>query len=129
MDVPTLRVARPTRNIAGLLPFYRDGLGFAVIGSFQDHAGFDGIMLGLPHAPYHLEFTHRRDAQPAGPADSEDLLVLYLPERDEWLAALQRMTSVGFTPVAAVNPYWDRLGRTFEDPDGRRVVLQNARWP
>lgn len=26
------------------------------------------------------------------------------------------------------NPYWDRLGLTFEDPDGDRVVLQNAAW-
>ena len=24
--------------------------------------------------------------------------------------------------------YWDRCGRTFEDLDGYRVVLQNAAW-
>jgi hypothetical protein len=29
----------------------------------------------------------------------------------------------------AFNPYWDRSGRTFEDPDGYRVVLQNAPYP
>ncbi len=30
--------------------------------------------------------------------------------------------------LAPSNPYWDKLGRTFEDPDGYRVVLQNADW-
>ena len=32
------------------------------------------------------------------------------------------------TPVKAFNPYWDRKGKTFEDPDGYRVVLQQASW-
>ena len=35
---------------------------------------------------------------------------------------------VRFMPVEAFNPYWDRLGKTFEDPDGYRIVLQNAAW-
>jgi hypothetical protein len=35
----------------------------------------------------------------------------------------------GYQPVPAFNPYWDRQGLTFADPDGYRVVLQNAAWP
>jgi hypothetical protein len=31
--------------------------------------------------------------------------------------------------VRAFNPYWDRHGKTFADPDGYRVVLQHAAWP
>ena len=38
------------------------------------------------------------------------------------------MRETGFQPVAAFNPYWDRDGVTFEDPDGYRVVLQCAAW-
>jgi hypothetical protein len=38
------------------------------------------------------------------------------------------MIAAGFSPVAAFNPYWDTRGRTFEDDDGYRVVLQNAEW-
>jgi len=30
--------------------------------------------------------------------------------------------------VKAFNPYWDRKGLTFEDPDGYRVVLENEEW-
>jgi hypothetical protein len=36
------------------------------------------------------------------------------------------MMAAGYWPVASFNPYWDRSGRTFEDSDGYRVVLQNA---
>ena len=40
-----------------------------------------------------------------------------------------RKTLFGFAPVASFNPYWDVAGKTYEDPDGYRVVLQNAGWP
>jgi hypothetical protein len=35
----------------------------------------------------------------------------------------------GHRPVKSFNPYWDKKGKTFEDPDGYRVVLQHAAWP
>ncbi|HWK41817.1 MAG TPA: VOC family protein [Croceibacterium sp.] len=125
---PVLRVARPTDDIEGLLPFYRDGLGLDVLSRFTDHEGFDGVMLGREGAPYHLEFTTAR-GHAAGRAPTQDnLLVFYLPGREDWRAAVERMKAAGFSAVAAFNPYWDRQGRTFEDPDGYRVVLQNAAW-
>ena len=34
----------------------------------------------------------------------------------------------GSWPCRPFNPYWDRSGRTFEDPDGYRVVIQRASW-
>ncbi|AYA38258.1 VOC family protein [Hymenobacter oligotrophus] len=126
--VPKLRVARPTNNLAALLPFYRDGLGFEVLGSFEDHAGFDGLMLGHPQAPYHLEFTHERGHLAAAAPSAEHLLVFYLPDATAWQQATARMQSAGFVPVLAHNPYWDVRGLTFEDPDGYRVVLQHAVW-
>jgi len=36
--------------------------------------------------------------------------------------------AAGFVEVKSFNPYWDKLGRTFEDHDGYRVVLQRAAW-
>jgi catechol 2,3-dioxygenase-like lactoylglutathione lyase family enzyme len=124
-----MRVARPSSDLDALLPFYRDGLGFEVVGSFQDHAGFDGLMLGHPGWAYHLEFT-RHPAHPAEKAPSPDhLLVFYIPDDVEWQAAVCKMGVCGFEPVPALNPYWDARGKTFEDPDGWRVVLQNAAWP
>ncbi|WP_425536797.1 hypothetical protein [Ensifer adhaerens] len=38
------------------------------------------------------------------------------------------MRDAGFLPVPSFNPFGDRNGKTFEDPDGYRTVLQNAAW-
>ena len=40
-----LRVARPTDQLAAVVKFYHDGLGFEVLYEFHDHDGFDGVML------------------------------------------------------------------------------------
>jgi catechol 2,3-dioxygenase-like lactoylglutathione lyase family enzyme len=126
-EAVTLRVARPSDNLDALLPFYCDGLGLAILSRFKDHEGFDGVMLGRQGAPYHFEFT-RAHGHAAGRAPSQDhLVVFYLPDEAVWRAAVARMRASGFEPVASFNPYWDRQGVTFEDPDGYRVVLQNAR--
>ncbi len=123
-----LRVARPTDNLTDIVKFYRDGLGFEVLYEFHDHEGFDGVMLGHKESAYHLEFTHKR-GHTSGRAPTEDnLLVFYVPDETEWQKAVQRLESQGYKAVKAFNPYWDKQGKTFEDPDGYRVVLQNARW-
>lgn len=75
--IQQIRVARPTDQLDELLRFYRDGLQFPLIGSFQDHAGYDGVMLGMPDGSVHLEFTQHQNGSPC-PAPTEDnLLVLY----------------------------------------------------
>jgi catechol 2,3-dioxygenase-like lactoylglutathione lyase family enzyme len=125
---PHLRIARPTDNLHALLPFYQKGLGFEVIDAFQDHAGFDGIMLGHPGGPYHLEFTRQRGHSVGRAPTQEHLLVFYLEDADTWDIAVERMRACGYEPVPSLNPYWDVQGKTFEDPDGYRVVLQNAAW-
>ena len=124
----TLRVARATDHLNEVVRFYTGGLGLKLLGSFEDHEGFDGVMIGIEDGPYHFEFTRQR-GQVAGRASTEDsLLVFYLPDEAEWKAAVDRMTAAGYEPVPSYNPYWDRQGRTYEDPDGYRVVLQNDAW-
>jgi catechol 2,3-dioxygenase-like lactoylglutathione lyase family enzyme len=121
-------VARPTDNLSDILRFYRDGLGFEVIDSFEDHQGFDGVMLGYSNLSYHLEFTHHRGYQVEKAQTQENLLVFYLPDQSEWQQAVDRMIEQGYQPVKSYNPYWDLRGKTFEDADGYRVVLQGAGW-
>ncbi|UWQ20620.1 VOC family protein [Jannaschia sp. W003] len=120
-------MARPTADIARLVPFYRDGLGFRVLAEFRDHDGFDGAVLGHPRAPWHLEFTRHPDHPPLPPSP-ENLLVFYLPDPEAHRAACARMEAAGHVPVPASNPYWDRSGRTYADPDGWRVVLAARAW-
>jgi hypothetical protein len=123
-----LRVARPTDQLGEVVRFYHDGLGFEVLGSFEDHAGFDGVMLGHAGQQYHLEFTAKRGHSVGRAPTLDNLLVFYVPDVEQWRAAVERMRSCGYEPVESFNPYWDRQGRTFEDADGYRVVLQNAEW-
>ncbi len=123
-----LRIARPTNQLDDVAEFYCSLFGFRELGRFADHDGFDGIMLGHPNAGYHLEFT-RAAGHDAGKAPSKDnLLVFYLPDIEDWNAAVRHVESFGVEPVVSFNPYWDQQGRTYEDPDGYRVVLQNAGW-
>jgi hypothetical protein len=77
---------------------------------------------------YHLEFTHQHGHSVGRAPTPDNLLVFYLPDRIEWEHAVQRMIDRGYSPQPSYNPYWDVNGKTFEDPDGYRVVLQNAAW-
>ena len=124
----TLRIARATGRLSEITAFYVDGLGFEVLATFDDHVGFDGVILGSRNAPYHLEFTHERGS-PAPPVPHpETLLVFYLPDADAWREAVARLKAIGAEPSNSHNPYWDLRGLTFEDPDGFRVVLQQMAW-
>jgi hypothetical protein len=108
---------------------YRAGLGLTVLGEFRDHDGFDGIILGRPADSYQLEFTHHHGHRVGGAPTQDNLLVFYYPAATEWTSACTCMTAAGFRQVPSYNPYWDISGQTFEDPDGYRVVLQNAPAP
>jgi catechol 2,3-dioxygenase-like lactoylglutathione lyase family enzyme len=124
-----LRVVRESDDLAPIVTFYRDGLGFEVLYEFRDHDGFDGVFLGHAEAAYHFAFVHK-PGHPVGRAPTEDnLLVFYVPDADEWQRGVRRLEELGHKSVNAFNPYWDRNGKTFEDPDGYRVVLQHASWP
>ncbi|AMS41904.1 MULTISPECIES: VOC family protein [Aminobacter] len=123
-----LRVARPTNDLEATVRFYRDGLGLDELARFDNHDGFDGVMLGKAGEAHHFEFTHAH-GHDAGRAPTQDnLVVFYLPDSDDWQASIARMKAHGYQPVPSFNPYWDRRGVTFEDCDGYRVVLQNAGW-
>ena len=123
-----MRVARPTDGLAAIVDMYVRGLGLAILAQFTDHDGFDGAILGHPGAPYHIEFTSQRGHRVGTAPTKDHLLVFYVPDRSEWEAGIDRMVEAGFRPVPSYNPYWDAHGRTFEDLDGYRVVLQNAAW-
>lgn len=102
--VPILRVARPTDNLAALLRFYCDGLGLQVLKFFTAHNGFDGVMLGHPQSPYHLEFTHQPGHTVGRAPTADHLLIFYLPDAGEWQAAGWRIEEVGFAPVPPTIP-------------------------
>lgn len=123
-----LRVARPTDNLQIIAEMYQKGLGLDILGHFEDHEGFDGIMLGYADIPYHFEFTHHRRHSVGRAPTLDNLLIFYIPDHAVWLKRCQQMLTAGFKQVVSYNPYWDKSGQTFEDVDGYRVVLQNDTW-
>jgi catechol 2,3-dioxygenase-like lactoylglutathione lyase family enzyme len=122
MVAPVLRVARPCSDLAQARRFYCDGLGLQVLAEFADHDGFDGLIVGLPGQPWHLELVVERGARVAPPSP-EDLIVFYAPDAADFERRQARLRDAGFAIVRSNNPYWDRCGVTFEAPDGYRTVL------
>ncbi len=119
-----VRIARPTDRLEAVAAFYVDGLGLPRLGGFEGHEGYDGVFIGLPGAPYHLELTRHVDGSPGDAPGAEHLLVLYLGSHEAVAAARERLQRQGHVPVTAENPYWERVGAiTVPDPDGWRVVL------
>ena len=128
VDLPAVqvRVARPTDQLDEVIRFYRDGLGLKEIGSFAGHAGYTGVMLGLPGAAYHLEFTTHDEGSSCPAPTRDNLLVFYITDRPARDRVVARLAAMGYAAVAPENPYWQADGVTIADPDGWRVVLMNT---
>ncbi|MGD6795980.1 VOC family protein [Metabacillus indicus] len=123
MNYVQVRVARPTNNLQEIVRFYGEGLGLKQIGQFQDHEGYDGVMFGMPDASCHLEFTQHIDGSPCPAPTKDNLLVFYIPNKDEIQHMHSHLTTMGYKTVEPENPYWKESGITIEDPDGWRIVL------
>ena len=126
LPVVQVRVARPTDRLPEVVRFYRDALGLRELGSFAGHAGYDGVMLGLPGSAYHLEFTQHAHGSPCPAPSRDNLLVFYIEDKEALARVVARLRAHGHEPVAPENPYWAEQGVTFADPDGWRVVLMNT---
>jgi catechol 2,3-dioxygenase-like lactoylglutathione lyase family enzyme len=117
------RVARPTDRLDAVREFYIRGLGLVELGSFENHAGYDGCMVGVPGTDYHLEFTSHEKGSPCPAPTRDNLLVFYLENATAVERIRTRMEAQGHVPVEPENPYWVGRSVTFEDPDGWRVVV------
>lgn len=123
MRISAVRYARQTDRLAHVVAFYRDVVGLLVIGGFENHDGYDGVMLGLPGEAVHLEFTTRAAGSPGQAGGADDLLVLYV-DTDTIGQVAERAGAAGSPVEAAENPYWSGVGAVLiRDPDGRRLVL------
>ncbi|MGQ4414115.1 VOC family protein [Streptomyces sp. SAS_269] len=127
LDVGAVRFARPTAHYDDVVVFYRDVLGLPVLAQWRGHAGYDGIVLGLPGTAVHMELLQHGDPPRIPEPHPENQLVLYLRGPEAVTVAARRLAGHGHSPVPAANPYWTERGAVlFEDPDGWQVVL--APW-
>ncbi|SDK36816.1 VOC family protein [Sediminibacillus albus] len=121
-----IRVARPTDKFDEVITFYEKGLGLEILTTFSGHRGYEGVVFGLPDAPYHLEFTRHVDGSPCPAPTKDNLLVFYIPNPDELEKVAGRLHHMGYGVVEPENQYWKEKGKTIEDPDGWRIVLVNT---
>lgn len=126
IKVAEIRIARPTEKLEEIKKFYAEGLGLPIIASFKDHNGYSGIMFGLPGKEYHLEFTENKNGGACPPPTKDNLLVFYIPDKNEIEKLAQKIFSLGYKSVEPENLYWKEKGITIEDPDGWRIVLMNT---
>jgi catechol 2,3-dioxygenase-like lactoylglutathione lyase family enzyme len=121
-----IRIARPTSDLERAATFYRL-LQLPVVASFEDHAGYSGVVFGLPDASRQLELVHHAGETPA--PTGEDQLVLYLGSAGAVARAAEGIRAAGFEPQAAANPYWGESGALcFVDPDGYWLILSPDAW-
>ncbi|MEO1442263.1 MAG: VOC family protein, partial [Chloroflexota bacterium] len=118
-------VARQTDQLDAVKRFYCGGLGLPVLSEFVGHAGYDGLIVGLPGRDYHLEFVQHEDGSPGAAPGKENLLVFYIRDESAVQSLAQKLVDMSYVRVPAENPWWERHHAiTIEDPDGWRIVLQ-----
>lgn len=125
MPVAQIRIPRPTDKLDEVVQFHSEGIGLKILGSFHEHDGYSGYILGLPGREMHLEFTHHAKGSSCPAPSRDNLLVLYVPDRAAILRMVNHLREGGHEPVPSENLYWAEKGVTFEDPDGWRVVFMN----
>jgi hypothetical protein len=124
LQVARVRIARPTDKLKELEHFYCKGLGLLKLGGFENHKGYDGIMIGLPGNAYHLEFTQHEEKSLCPAPSKDNLLVLYIPDQESIDKIAVRLQQMGYPEVVPENVYWkDKKAIMIEDPDGWRIVL------
>jgi hypothetical protein len=97
LPVGALRVVRWSARYDQTVSFYPDTIGLPVLETFQDSYGLDGIILGLPSGPVHLEIVRLRDAPQ--PAHGLDQLVFYLPDVAHQERITARLAAAGDTQL------------------------------
>ncbi len=123
-----LRIARAKNNLQRIVEMYSHGLGLKALGSFENHSGYDGVMLGSPDNDYHFEFTRKIGEDAPLSNSRENLVVFYIPDIKKVEDLKTQMIEAGFEKVKSQNPYWDQHGYTFEDFEKYRVVLCHREW-
>lgn len=105
------------------LHFWTRVVGLDLLGRFDDHEGYDGIILGYLNETWELELTwHTSNAIHSAPTD-EDIIVLYMS------ASLaddlhHRLHAAAFPSRSHANPYWEANGATiYTDPDGYALIV------
>jgi catechol 2,3-dioxygenase-like lactoylglutathione lyase family enzyme len=121
-----LRIARHTNDLEKIKSFYIDILGLELMGTFENHDNYDGVFIGKPNLDWHLEFTKSNDLA-NHIFDEDDILVFYPETILEFKTLINNLLNNAFSTITSKNPYWNKNGKMFLDPDGYQIVLSDLK--
>lgn len=111
-----------------VIQFYEVGIGLKKLEEFHGTRGYKGVIFGLLHTNYHLEFTSHENGSPCVAPTKDNLIVFYMQDNNEINQLVKRMNHMGYKEAEPENEYWKEKGITIEDPDGWRVVFMNRSY-
>ena len=121
--VSRMRVARPTTDIERAITFWTQIVGLEILSRFEDHEGYDGVILGNSGDQWEIEVTHHSSGMPLPSPSEEDIIVLYL-NRELARGITDRLRQAGHPPKEHPNPYWQAMeASAHTDPDGYTVII------
>ncbi len=121
------RLAHHTADLAPIRRFYTQILGLNVLGTFENHDGYDGLFLGKKGLDWHLEFTCTKEAVHRT-MDEDDAMVFYPENQEELNQILSRLEQASIPLEHPKNPYWISNGHLFRDPDGNAILLSLTKF-
>lgn len=128
-SIPVLRISRQTSNIKAISLMYMLGLNLELLDFIHNRHLVCNIILGHHNYPYHLEFVQNGSEGKANNMpnniDSEDTLIFYIKDNHEWQIRCDNMLYAGFISCKSIHSYYSSQTRTFQDLDGRYVILYN----
>lgn len=122
----TFRFARHTNDLEKIKSFYIHILGFELLGSFENHNGYDGIFIGKSNENWHLEFTKSKETITFNFGD-EDFLVFYPNSIEDYNRMISSLNKNAKKSNPTKNPYWNENGKLFFDPDGYGIIISNLK--
>jgi catechol 2,3-dioxygenase-like lactoylglutathione lyase family enzyme len=122
----TFRFARHTNDLEQIKSFYIAILGFELLGTFENHNGYDGVFIGKSNENWHLEFTKTKEVI-SFDFKEDDILVFYPASKTEFELLVHKLQSHEIEFIKAKNPYWNENGKMILDPDGYRILISDLK--
>lgn len=120
------RNARHTQNLESIISFYTSILRFNILGSFENHNGYDGVFLGKENTDWHLEFTSTNEVINSK-YDEDDILVFYPTNEKEYEQIVKNIKENNIEILLSKNPYWKENGILIQDPDKFNIIISPLR--
>lgn len=122
----TFRFARHTNDLEKIKSFYIHILGLELLGSFENHNGYDGVFIGKLNENWHLEFTNSEETTTFNFGD-EDFLVFYPNSIEDYNRMISSLNKNAKKSNPTKNPYWKENGKLYLDPDGYGIIISNLK--